>query len=249
MTDSIIHQVLRLDEEGQRSIKRRGRLGHYLTGMYRTIARPIATRQLILRARLKDYIWGFDDAALLIERAPNRYLIPLLEAFGATIGAGSYMGETLRIAGGNRAHLLHPEARAPLKGLVVGRESFWGRRIMLDLSAPITFGDFSAIGNDTRFFTHTDLYASPLVPEVVPLTFGPIRIGRGVFVGPGSTVANGVTIGECSIIGANSVILRDIPPYCMAAGAPAKVIKELDRSKIRPMNDAEAFIIPEGTTG
>jgi acetyltransferase-like isoleucine patch superfamily enzyme len=244
-----LSNVFTLDEEGRRSATRRGLLGHYLTGLYRTAARPIAIRQLILRAKLKDYIWGFDDAALLVERVPNRYLVPLLKAFGATIGEQSYMGETLRIAGADRANILYPEQRAPLRGLVVGRETFWGRRIMLDLSEAITFGDYCAIGNDTRFFTHTDLWHSPLVPGIAPLTFGSIKIGRGVFVDPGSTVANGVTIGECTLVGANSVVLRDIPPYCMAAGAPAKVIKELDRSKMRTFDEDDAFIVPEGTTG
>lgn len=56
---------------------------------------------------------------------------------------------------------------------------------------------------------------------------GPIHICRNVWLGEKVSVMPGVTIGEGSIIGANSVVTKDIPPYCVACGAPAKVIKKL----------------------
>lgn len=54
----------------------------------------------------------------------------------------------------------------------------------------------------------------------------PVIIEDGVWIGTGAVITRGVTIGEGAIIGANSVVTRDIPPYCIAAGAPAKMIKE-----------------------
>lgn len=54
---------------------------------------------------------------------------------------------------------------------------------------------------------------------------GPIIIGDNVWIGDKSTILSGVTIGEGSIIAANSVVTHDIPPFCIAAGCPAKVIK------------------------
>jgi len=56
---------------------------------------------------------------------------------------------------------------------------------------------------------------------------GPVRIGNGVWIGEKATILPGVTIGECSIIGANSVVTKNIPPYCIACGCPAKVIKSI----------------------
>ena len=53
----------------------------------------------------------------------------------------------------------------------------------------------------------------------------PVEIGDGVFIGFGAVVLPGVSIGECSVIGANSVVTRDIPAYCTAAGAPAVVLR------------------------
>jgi maltose O-acetyltransferase len=55
-----------------------------------------------------------------------------------------------------------------------------------------------------------------------------IVIGNGVWVGIGATILGGVTIGNRAIIGAGSVVTRDVPDYCVVAGNPAKVIKKYD---------------------
>lgn len=52
-----------------------------------------------------------------------------------------------------------------------------------------------------------------------------IKIGDDVWLGKGVVVTKGVTIGQGCIIGANSVVTRSIPPYSIAVGAPARVIK------------------------
>jgi len=54
----------------------------------------------------------------------------------------------------------------------------------------------------------------------------PIHVERDVWIGRGSCILPGVTIGEGSVIGANSVVTKDIPPFSIAAGAPARIIKE-----------------------
>jgi acetyltransferase-like isoleucine patch superfamily enzyme len=58
-----------------------------------------------------------------------------------------------------------------------------------------------------------------------PHTSKPILIGRDVWIGRGSCILPGVTIGEGAVIGANSVVTGDISDFAIAAGAPAKVIK------------------------
>jgi acetyltransferase-like isoleucine patch superfamily enzyme len=58
-----------------------------------------------------------------------------------------------------------------------------------------------------------------------PLKASPIRIERGVWIGRGVMITRGVTIGEECVIGANSVVTRDIPPYSVAVGVPARVIR------------------------
>jgi acetyltransferase-like isoleucine patch superfamily enzyme len=53
-----------------------------------------------------------------------------------------------------------------------------------------------------------------------------VSIGNHVWVGRNVTILKGVTIGDGAIIAACSVVTRDVPPNCLAAGVPAKVIKE-----------------------
>ena len=54
---------------------------------------------------------------------------------------------------------------------------------------------------------------------------GPTRIGDNVWLGANVVVTSGVTIGERCVVGANSVVTQDIPPFSIAAGAPAKVLR------------------------
>lgn len=63
------------------------------------------------------------------------------------------------------------------------------------------------------------------------LTCKPIRICRGVWIGAGATVLPGVTIGKHAIVGAASVVTKDVPDYAVVAGNPARVIKMLDKEK------------------
>lgn len=67
-----------------------------------------------------------------------------------------------------------------------------------------------------------------LPPLDRPLTSkGPVYIDNNVWIGEGAVILSGVTIGENSIIGANAVVTKSIPRNCVAAGNPAKIIKEL----------------------
>jgi acetyltransferase-like isoleucine patch superfamily enzyme len=61
-------------------------------------------------------------------------------------------------------------------------------------------------------------------------TKGPTRIGDNVWLGANVVVTSGVTIGERSVVGANSVVTQDIPPFSIAAGAPAKVLRAVTYS-------------------
>jgi acetyltransferase-like isoleucine patch superfamily enzyme len=57
---------------------------------------------------------------------------------------------------------------------------------------------------------------------------GPTRVGDNVWCGANVVVTTGVTVGERSVIGANSVVTSDIPPFSLAAGVPARVLREID---------------------
>lgn len=54
---------------------------------------------------------------------------------------------------------------------------------------------------------------------------GPVIIGKNVWIGDKATILPGVIIGDGAVIGANSIVTKDVPSYCVAAGNPAKIIK------------------------
>ncbi len=56
----------------------------------------------------------------------------------------------------------------------------------------------------------------------------PVVIGKNVWLGTRSIVMRGVTIGDHSVIAAGSIVTRDVPPYTLAGGSPAKVLKEIE---------------------
>jgi acetyltransferase-like isoleucine patch superfamily enzyme len=73
----------------------------------------------------------------------------------------------------------------------------------------------------------------------------PVRICRGAWVGYGCHVMKGVTIGEGAIIGANSVVITNIPPYALAMGNPAEVVmKNFGRPAVAQERQASGVIAP-----
>lgn len=65
------------------------------------------------------------------------------------------------------------------------------------------------------------------------ITCKPVHICQGAWVGAGSTILPGVTVGKYAIVGAASVVTRDIPDYAVAVGNPAKVIKYLNPEQFK----------------
>jgi acetyltransferase-like isoleucine patch superfamily enzyme len=65
------------------------------------------------------------------------------------------------------------------------------------------------------------------VPRSRPITSKPVIVDDNVWIGESVVVLAGVKIGRCSIIGANVVVTKDVPPYTIAAGNPAEIIKKI----------------------
>jgi len=89
----------------------------------------------------------------------------------------------------------------------------------------ILIGRGSLIGAGS-LLCDSDMHEVPLGCGA-PVRSAPIVIGSNVFIGAGSTILKGVTIGDGAVIGARSVVCSDIPSGVLAAGNPAKVIRPL----------------------
>ncbi len=92
----------------------------------------------------------------------------------------------------------------------------------------ISIGDHVTITSGVRFVTHDGGVWVFRQGEPDIDVFGPIRIGSNVFIGINSIVMPGATIGSNCVIGAGSVVTRDIPEGTVAAGVPAKILASID---------------------
>ena len=79
-----------------------------------------------------------------------------------------------------------------------------------------------------------------------PATKGDVVIGNDVWIGSGSTILSGVTIGDGAVIAANSVVVKDIPAYAIAAGNPAIALKlRFTRSQIERLLENPWWELPD----
>ena len=100
-------------------------------------------------------------------------------------------------------------------------------------------GNYVRIGDNMWIAPNVGIYAAghPLDTEerIAGLEYAfPVTIGDNVWIGGSTTIIGGVTIGKNSVIGAGSVVIRDIPEGVLAAGNPCRVIRKLtpaDRDK------------------
>jgi maltose O-acetyltransferase len=94
--------------------------------------------------------------------------------------------------------------------------------------APVTIGNHVLIGPAVQIYTAT--HPVDAIARRAGLEGGsPIVIGDDVWIGGGTIICPGVTIGARSIIGAGSVVTRDVPEDVLAAGNPCRVVRSLDK--------------------
>ena len=94
----------------------------------------------------------------------------------------------------------------------------------------ITIGENSTLAYNVSLITSSNPNApyNILSKSLYPPMTAPIEIGNNVWIGANSTILAGIKIGDCSIIAAGSVVTKDVPPYTLVGGVPAKFIKKLE---------------------
>jgi len=109
--------------------------------------------------------------------------------------------------------------------LSIGEGTYINRRTMLDVTESLTIGKHVAIGPGCYITDHDHGLDPALPPLQQPMLSKPTRIGDWAWLGAEVVVLKGVTIGERTIVGAGSVVTKDLPPDSICAGVPARVLR------------------------
>lgn len=118
--------------------------------------------------------------------------------------------------------------------VVIGDGSSFQQNFHLACAEEIVIGRNVAVTQNVGIFDIWHPYEDPERPIAEqPLKTAPVHIGDGCLIGMGAVIHPGVTIGEHCLIGANSVVTRDVPPFSVALGMPAKVIRRYDHTRLQ----------------
>ena len=124
-------------------------------------------------------------------------------------------------------------------GCHVGKHVFIGDHVRIDPGHAdlIYIDDYAHITGGCRLLCHQrDLRGYRQGDNAADLGYrlGEIHIGKGVMVGMETLIMPGVTIGDGAIVGAYSLVTKDIPAWTIATGRPAKVVKEIPKREDNP---------------
>ena len=125
----------------------------------------------------------------------------------------------------------------------VGRKTYGVIQVsMFNETARLKIGSFCSIGPHVEFLLSSDHASQHFstfpfkvkygLEEFEGISKGDIIVDDDVWIGYGATILSGVHIGQGAIIAAGSIVVKDIPPYAIVAGVPAKVVKYRFRQEI-----------------
>lgn len=121
----------------------------------------------------------------------------------------------------------------PLHANWAGKHVHFGKGVYANFNLTLVddthiyVGDYTMLGPNVVLATA----GHPILPELRPLAYQynlPIHIGKNCWLGAGVIVLPGITIGDNSVIGAGSVVTKDIPANVVAIGNPCKVLREIN---------------------
>ena len=169
-------------------------------------------------ARLLNSIYGYEAINLLLRITPSFLTIAILRHFGAMIGTGVRIQAPFMIHNADQTEPIYTN-------LTIGNDCYLGRDCLFDLMEKISIGNKVTISHRAVLNTHTHAGKSPLRNKQLKVSKGDINILDGVYIGSNVTVLECVSIGANSIIGAKSLVNKDISDGFTAFGVPCKMIK------------------------
>lgn len=132
-----------------------------------------------------------------------------------SLGRGVYVGHQTMLKGYHRG------------ALEVGDGTWIGQRCFLHAAGGIRIGRNVGIGPEVKILTSVHEESGRALPILhAPLRFAPVVVEDDADLGVGAILLPGVTVGRGAQIGAGAVVTRDVPAYAVAAGNPARVLRE-----------------------
>ena len=161
----------------------------------------------------------------------------------SSVGTMSYVacerieiGEDARI----REQVYVGGPQLPESAFVLGNRTIVLQMAFINPTKPVTIGDDTGIGGHCLIFTHGS-WLNQL--DGYPVNYEPVTLGKSVWLPWRVFIMPGTTIGDGSVIGANSLVSGTIPPYSLAVGSPAKVIRSAPDFPKRVSEDERAAMI------
>lgn len=114
-------------------------------------------------------------------------------------------------------------------GVYIGKNSYLGPNLTLNR---FTNGDTLFIGDNCSIAPNVTIITSsgpdsPLLKKYNLEKRSKVMIGNDVWIGTGVIIMPGISIGDCSICGAGSVVTKDVPAHTIVVGVPAKILRKL----------------------
>lgn len=164
-----------------------------------------------------------------------RFRAALLRLRGARVGAKTNVGARLVVSNarglvlGSRVEVEHDVyLKLVDRGarLAAGDFVFLGRGAEIDVAQSVTIGAHTLIAPNVFITDHTHNSARGRRLADQGNRVAPVVIGSDAWIGAGAIVLAGVTIGDGAIVGAGAVVTKDVAPYTIVAGVPARVVGE-----------------------
>lgn len=114
------------------------------------------------------------------------------------------------------------------KNITIGKNVFINACCHFQDQGGITLGDGCLIGHNVVFATFNHGFAPADRASLYP---APIVLGKNVWVGSNSTLLQGIRIGDNAVIGAGSVVTKDVPANTIVGGVPARILRQIDTEK------------------
>lgn len=122
------------------------------------------------------------------------------------------------------ATFYHPKVPA-----IIGRSFCVGHHVLIDGHAQVTIGNDVFVGHNVLILTGSHDYERRGAARQQAIRARPVTIGDGVWVCSGAIICPGVTIGAHAVVGPGAVVMRNVPPFTIVGGNPAKTIRRLRR--------------------